>query len=97
MITIYNLSGLPVSKSRNLRGIRAYAGKHVVQHVRIWRTRTGGELAVEFENGATVRTDFADFYVLQQFVRNWRNAHGALLSVNGIARFTVSKQEPRGY
>lgn len=95
MVCIYNISGRLVSRSKNLAGIRRYAGKHGVQHVELWSIQK--TLTVEFGNGARVRTEFADFSVLQRFVRNWRNARGASLMVNGIERGTVTSSEPSGY
>jgi len=97
MIEILNANGKVVQRSQNLRGMREYAGKHGVGKVSISAIPNGGLLSVFFQDGAACTTTFADFRVLQQFVRNWRNAHGADLSVNGIPRFTVGRHNPVGF
>ena len=67
MVTILK-NGKVVSRSRNLRGLIAYAGKHFVQTVYIRRVPQGGLLYIAFNDGAEVRTDFADYTVLEAFI-----------------------------
>ena len=60
--------GEVVAKSRNLRGLLTYARKSPVKHVYLRRMAYGyGGLFIEFENGATCKTEFASFTVC----RNW--------------------------
>lgn len=75
-VTIYK-GTTPVAKSDNLRGILTYARKHGLRRVQI-RNIVGaerpGHLYVEFADGAYVRTDFADYRVLERWVltrRSW--------------------------
>lgn len=64
-----------VARSRNLRGLITYAGKHGVQSVvgrRIeeWK----GLLYVNFKDGASLVTEFANCDVMRDFVhrKRWR-------------------------
>lgn len=83
--------GVIVSRSRNLRGIRQYAGKHLIKELHINPKMDGrlnpnhnrGRLYLIFENGATFQTDFASYGVLKTFIRLWRNVYGATLWMNG--------------
>lgn len=68
-----------VSNSRNLRGLLDYARKHFIHRVAICNRNSHGALYVEFENGATCRTEFADYSVLVRWIlarRSWFRDHG---------------------
>lgn len=96
---IHDSNGDIVGRSKNLRGIRSYASEvSRVESVCLTGFADGtGLMAVFYHNGASSTVNFADFTVLQKFVRNWRNARGAGLVVNGISRGEVTTQEPVGY
>lgn len=102
MNLIHNSNGDIIQRSKNLAGIRRYASNHVVSKAILTGFADGtGMLTVQFDgvHGSLAQSTvhFASFEVLQQFVRNWRNAHGAQLEVNGISRGVVTSKEPRGY
>lgn len=98
MIEIKDKNNKVVSRSKNLRGIRAYAAqKSPVLHVYLYANAEGGTLQVVFYDGADVIAHFASFQVLQDWVRRWKAAHGALLSVNGKPERTVSNRNPVNY
>lgn len=61
-------NGKVVSRSQNLRGLIAYAGKHLLDRVSIWRTADGGAYYIAFSDGAEVRGTFADYSVLTGFI-----------------------------
>lgn len=83
LLSILDRHGNVVSESRNLRGIRAAVGRQHVKLVSIQhRPDQQGELYIEFDNGNHFTTDFADFSVLKDAVRNWRNLYGARLQVD---------------
>ncbi len=89
------MDGNPVSTSRNLRGIRAYVGKHSIKVLAIDTIADGeGQLSILFENGNSFATNFASFTVLKEWVRNWRNVYGAPLLVNTVDCGTVSYRNP---
>jgi hypothetical protein len=94
VIEIRDKNNKVVSRSNNLRGIRAYARKAPVLHIYIHAKSDGGSLKVVYYDGADVITHFASFVVLQDWFRRWRAAHGALLSVNGKPERTVSNRNP---
>jgi hypothetical protein len=82
----------------NLAGIRRHARHNLIERVELSSVSDGGGiLHVVFTNGDTSAPYFQSFEVMQGFVRRWRNAHGATLMVNGIARGAVSSEEPIGY
>jgi hypothetical protein len=92
-IEIRDQSGKVIGRSRNLRGIRAYVGKHIVKVCAIDQIgQWEGKLLVLFESGASCETNFASWTVLKMFVRNWRNMWGAPLRVNGIECGAVSSR-----
>ena len=95
---IHNKNGDIVQRSKNLAGIRRYASKHGIDNVRLTGFTDGtGMLTVYFSDGASSTVSFASFEVLQMFVRNWRNARGAGMVVNGLNRGKVTTKEPVGY
>jgi hypothetical protein len=84
MLVIRDRDGSAVRQSRNLRGIRTYVGKNLVKVLAIDRLANGeGKLLILFDNGHSFETNFADYTVLRDFVRRWRNVYGAPLRVNG--------------
>ena len=63
-----------VSRSANLRGIRDYARKSPVRYASVTRKSDGGGfLYLRFADGAECRTDFAEFGVARQWVKNRRS------------------------
>lgn len=87
MEVIRDKSGRIIQRSRNLRGIHEYVGKNLIKVLSISETGVAGylsgKLCILFDNGASYETNFADFNVLQDCVRRWRNVYGAPLMVNG--------------
>ena len=94
MIEIRDKNNKVVSRSKNLSSIRAYARKVPVLHVYIHAKSDGGTLQVVYNDGADVITKFGSFTILQDWVRRWHAAHGALLSVNGKPEHLVSNRNP---
>lgn len=96
MLCIIDQSGKVVSRSRNLRGIREHAGKHVIERVEISRVgQWGGLIKIYFVNGWFFQTKYADYSILRNSVRNWRNLYGANLFIEGTPCGTVSYHNPR--
>jgi hypothetical protein len=94
---IHDKNGDIIQRSHNLAGIRRYA-KHGVDEVHLLGFEDGtGLLQVDFVDGASSTIGFASFELLQKFVRNWRNARGAGLVVNGFHRGRVTSKEPCDY
>ena len=88
MQVIRDKKGNVIQRSRNLAGIRRYVGKNIVKTLAVDRSNGAGLLTIEFENGARFDATFASYTVLVEFVRRWRNVHGAPFVLNG---------EPVGY
>lgn len=65
--------GTVVQRSRNLRGLISRAGKVGVHAVSLFHTRLGtfgeGEVFVEYEDGSTVRMQFAEHGIARAFFR----------------------------
>ncbi len=96
MHAIRNRDGEVVSQSRNLRGIRAYVGKHIIKTLDVSRVGNDeGLLSILFENGDSYQCPFASFDVLCMVVRSWRNVHGAPILVNGVECGKASKNNPK--
>lgn len=85
MHTINDRDGNPISRSRNMRGIRARVGKHLVKTVAIspLKGEDEGKLMILFDDGASYETNFASYATLVDCVRRWRNLYGAELLING--------------
>lgn len=95
---IHNKNGDIIQRSKNLAGIRRYASKHPIKSVHLTGFVDGtGVLSVLFIDEATSMVHFASFEVLQMFVRNWRNARGVSMVVNGLNRGVVTSKEPCNY
>ncbi len=82
------VTGEVVARGKNLGCILRYATKHGVAKVGVaahnWPDiNGGGELLVEFGDGACVATDFADYRVLVDFVSRRSSWRGAELALNG--------------
>lgn len=81
--------GKVINKSRNLRGLRRFCGKHITRLISIVEDKTStfeygsGVLAIDFMDGSFCYTRFASFDILKETIRNWRNLYGAPLWVNG--------------
>ena len=89
MQTIFLNDG-PVSQSKNLAGVRRYAGENAAVTVFLNRTENfAGMLRIVFENGATFETLFVSYEVLKGFVRRWRNVYGADLQIDNEVRGQV--------
>lgn len=104
---IRDAQGKVIRRSHNLAGIRRYVGQHVISRLGISQLpantaetysihggRADGKLAIQFNNGATFETCFADFSVLRDFVRRWRSVYGSPLQVNGKDAGKVSFDNP---
>lgn len=82
---IRDVDGNIVKQSHNLRGIREYVSTHLISTLSIERIAHGeGKLCILFDDGESYETNFADFAVLRDFVRRWRNVYGAPLLVDGV-------------
>lgn len=86
MPEIRNPDGSIHSTSRNLRGIRAHVGKHLIRVMSIdaiGERGHEGKLLILFDDGKSYETNFASFEVLREFVSGWKNCYGAPIRVNG--------------
>ncbi len=91
MNVIRDKDGNAVQRSKNLRGIRAYVGKHIVKTLDVSEVGSGeGKLSILFDNGCSFETTFASLTVLRLFVSQWRNAYGAPLTLDGKPAGIVS-------
>lgn len=85
--TICRADGTVISRSRNLRGIRAAVGKRGVLEVEITKmgpkAASDGLLHVKFYGGDYCLTGYASFDVLREGLRTWRNLYGVKLVING--------------
>jgi len=91
------LNGKIIKASRNLRGIREYVCMQLVKFIDIAYCPAAngvGSLLVHFKNGAIYHTEFADFSILRNWVRDWRSVYGSPLWVNGVRQGVVSKTNP---
>lgn len=87
--------GNVVQTSRNLAGIRRYVSNHIIQRLAVDKTSNGcGMLSILFDNDYSYQTSFADYTVLTDFVRRWRNVRGAPLLINGADAGVVSAWNP---
>lgn len=85
MEIIYDEFGNPIKRSKNLRGIREYVSKNSLFVISIDHLKSGeGNLWILFDDGSFYQTKFADFSVLKNFVRRWKNVYGTPLLINGI-------------
>lgn len=92
---VYNAMGEPIRKSRNLRGIRQHISRNLVRQVNIYPLPDGdGVLDIRFNNGDWFRGHWADFGVLKNALRNWRNLYGAPLLINGVPKGMLRYQNP---
>ncbi len=77
-------NGRPISKSRNLRGIRTRASKVAIASIDFARIRrTEGKFRVTYEDGAYANITFASFQVMAGFLARWRNAELATFTCEG--------------
>ena len=90
-ITIY---GKVVSLSKNLRGLLTYARNHTVVAVTITKLGVGGDLKVDFFNGARCATHFESYGVLVEWVRTRRALQGATLYDGMTWEGAVSRKNP---
>jgi hypothetical protein len=97
MIYIRNSNGTIIGRSKNLNGIRRFASRYGIESLYLGGYADGTGILVVYFNGASATAYFASFEVMQQFVRNWRNARGAAVNINGVARGVVTSKEPAGY
>ena len=97
MIYIRNKNGDIVGRSKNLGGIRRFASRYGIESIYLGGHADGSGIMTVYFCGASATAPFASFEVLQKFVRNWRNAHGVPMNVNGINRGIVTSKEPIGY
>lgn len=98
MESIRDCEGNIIRRSRNLAGIRRFVGgRHapIIRRMAIDRLADGeGKLSIIFEGGASFKTSFACYTVLKDFVRRWRNVHGAPILVNGVDAGIASSTNP---
>ncbi len=99
-------SGEVVGTSRNLAGIRRLVGRKPVARIEIGskdfmvhgRKPTTryyeGVLYVIFDDGTKYATDFADYTVLKDWVRRWRNVYGSPLVVEGVPSGEIYANNP---
>lgn len=77
---VFDTNGVCVAQSRNLRGMRDYARKSPVVHVRAYRFPAlpeRGVMIVTYANGATCKAGFASYPIMIDWIRNrrtWRSA-----------------------
>lgn len=89
---ILDKNGKVIQTSHNLAGIRKYVSNHLIKWLDICpigENGSEGQLSILFDDGASFQTNFADFGVLKNFVRNWRNVYGAVLTIGGIDCGTI--------
>jgi hypothetical protein len=71
-LVFYN-NGKPVQQSRNLRGLISRAHRVGVHAISLFRCQLGtfgpGEVFVEYKDGSTVRTRFAEHGIARAFFR----------------------------
>ena len=93
MVEIWK-DGKIIGRSRNLRGLRARCGTHLVHTVSIMHGphESMGVLAVIFEDGACCRAEWASYDVLCYALLNWRNLYGSRLLVDGLEIEAVSNR-----
>lgn len=96
MQVIRDIDGNPIRVSRNLRGIRRYAGKHACKSIDASPIGQEGEglLSMIFENGCTFQTRFASFAVLMYTLNNWRNLYGTPIRIRGDYWGILGKDNP---
>ena len=94
---IHNTNGDIIQRSKNLRGIRAFASKYGIESLRLTGFTDGTGMMTVYFCGASSTVNFASFEVLQKFVRDWRNARGVPIIVNGLNRGVVTTKEPHSY
>lgn len=91
---IRDKDGNIIQRSRNLAGIRRYTAHSIIKTLdvsHIGDKLLDGQLSILFNNGDTFQTNFASFAVLCGWVERWRNAHGAPLTIDGVAAGVVGK------
>lgn len=93
---IRNAAGLVHSWSQNLTGLRREVGRRLVRVVSIEQTDRyyGGRLMVLFEDGLNYEGTWADFGILCELLRNWRNMHGAPLQMHRRPAGMVGYRNP---
>lgn len=85
-----------ISQGKNLAILKRYATNvSPIDHVAIGKSMGDAIMSVYFADGAQSNVAFADYSVLKShFLRNWRQAYGVPLYVNGVAKGTVSHSNP---
>jgi hypothetical protein len=94
VLYIQDKDGNFISRSKNLRGVRAYAMRNQAQIVRLYDLVGGagaGKLYIRFVSEDTFEAGFASFAVMCDYVRRWRSLYGAELRVNGVHCGTVRR------
>lgn len=97
-LVIRDRDGNVIQRSRNLAGIRRYVGGRYAPLIKTLAVdRIGqweGQLSILFDDGTSFQAPFASFEVLCDFVRRWKNVHGAPLMVVGERKGVVTKNHP---
>jgi hypothetical protein len=100
MNVIRDRDGNVIRKSRNLRGIRRYVAEFGAPAIKTLAIDPTGEkgldgkLSILFADGSSYETNFASYSVLCEWVRRWRNVHGAPLLVGGKDCGEVTSRNP---
>lgn len=86
--------GKTVSRSKNLRGLLNYANRHSLPVSVDIVKRPAGEkwdciLRMEFADGATVETGFADYSICHKFISRRLKRWGLAVYPYGTARFRI--------
>ncbi len=95
MIYIRNTQGDIIGRSKNLRGIRRHASRYGIELIRIHKRHNGAGFLKVYFCGCSAIVRFVSFQVLAQFIRQWHNARGVPLNVNGLASGVVTSKNPK--
>lgn len=96
MPVIITKDDVEVQRSRNLRGIIERSGRIPVRSVGISENAfRQAVLAVCWDDGSRVFTEFASYRVLRMWVSGRNSFQGANLIVNGIEAGKVTRNNPR--
>lgn len=91
---IRDRDGKVIQRSRNLAGIRRYVCRNLIRWIKLSHYDNSvrpvipgigapSRMFIEFDNGATFETHFADWTILCDWVRRWQSAYGAPLMIDG--------------
>ena len=99
-VVIRDSAGRPVKRSENLRGILDYTNQRGVWVERLDlfgpNKQGGGTLGVTWNTGATTLADFADFSVMEDWVKQRAKGKRALWGTEAIKYAAPVASNPRG-